>query len=164
MRMSSVLHACETRLILFAWTLTMGLLLPWGAQAQERVERDGVVLYWGLVPAALVSQQHALQEMHGGPPPGGGKLNHLVVALFDSASGRRLDDAIVRAQLIETSIADAPAKYLTPMAINGLASYGQVFGMVHEGPYRFRIVVELPARSKKIEYDITAASQLGGKR
>lgn len=164
MRSFSVLRAGKSALLMSAWTLAMGLVLSSGAQAQDRVEHDGVVLYWGMVPAAVVSQQHALQELHGRPPPGGGKLNHLVVALFDSASGRRLDDAVVRAQLIETGVADAPAKYLTPMPMNGLASYGQVFGMVHEGPYRFRIVVELPARAKRIEYDITAVSQLGGKR
>lgn len=105
-----------------------------GVSAQERLERDGIVLYWGVVPAAIVSQQHALSELHGRAPVGGGKVNHLVVALFDAKSGLRIEDAIVRAQLSEPGIVQEPAKYLPPMPINGVGSYGQLFGMVYGGP------------------------------
>lgn len=128
--------------------------------AQERVERDGVVLYWGLVPSALASQQHPQEDLHGGRPPGGGKLNHLVVALFDAGSGARIDNAVVRAQLSEPGIVDAPAKYLLPMTVNGQASFGQVFGMVYGGPYRFRLYVQLPQRPQELQFDIQAQSQL----
>lgn len=134
------------------------------AHAQERLEREGVVLYWGLVPSAVVSQQHAEQDLHGGSPKGGGKINHLVVALFDAKSARRIEDAVVRAQLSETGIVDEPPKYLPPMPVNGQASYGQLFGMVRGGPYRFRVWVKLPQRAQEIEFNIQAASQLGGSR
>lgn len=139
-----------------------GLLLSWpaGSWAQERIERDGVVLFWGLVPSAIVSQQHAAEELHGGPPAGGGKINHLVVALFDAKSSRRIDNAIVRAQLSESGIVDAPAKYLPPMPVNGQASYGQLFGMVYDGPYRFRVTVKLPDRPDELQFDLQARPQL----
>ena len=129
--------------------------------AEERAERDGVVLYWGLVPEAIVSQQHAIDELHGGRPRGGGKINHLVVALFDAKTGRRIDDAIVRAQLSESGIVDEAPKYLPPMPVNGVSSYGQLFGMVHDGPYRFHVWVKLPDRPAEIEFRINAATQLG---
>ncbi|MEJ7930217.1 hypothetical protein WG922_09540 [Ramlibacter sp. AN1015] len=130
------------------------------AGAQERMEREGVVLYWGLVPSALVSQPHAQEDLHGGRPPGGGRLNHLVIALFDARSGARIDNAVVRAQLSEPGIVDAPAKYLVPMPVNGQASFGQVFGTVYGGPYRFRVYVQLQQRPQEIQFDFQAQSQL----
>lgn len=117
-------------------------------------------LYWGLVPAAIVSQQHAAQDLHGGPPAGGGRINHLVLALFDRNSGRRIDDAVIRAQLTEPGIVPEPFKYVPPMPINGVGSYGQWFGMVREGPYRFRVLVKLPDRAGDLEFDVTSAAQL----
>lgn len=142
------------------FTFSMGLLLALAASiasAQSRLERDGIQLYWGLVPAAVVSQKHALEEMHGALPKDGGQNHHLVIALF-RRDGTRIADAVVRAQLSEAGIVDAPAKYLTPMAIDGQASYGQVFSTAKGGPYRFRIWVKLPDRSAEIEFAIAAWS------
>ncbi len=148
--MSSVL---KTAVALIAALLPFALAL---AQPQARVERDGVVLYWGLVPAAVVSEKHALQEMHGVVPPTG-ETHHLVIALF-RRDGKRVADAVVRAQLSETSVVDAPPKYLTPMVIDGQATYGQVFSVAKRGPYRFRLWVKLPERADEIGYAISAWS------
>lgn len=130
------------------------------AHGQGRIERDGIALYWGLVPSALVSQQHAQKELHGKRPGGGGRLSHLVVALFDAGSGARIDDAVVRDQLSEPGIAEGPPSYLVPMPVNGQSSYGQVFGTVYGGPYRFRVSVQLPQRPRELQFDIDAQSQL----
>lgn len=127
------------------------------ASAQARQEREGVQLYWGLVPAAVVSQKHALEEMHGAIPKDGGQNHHLVIALF-RRDGTRIADAVVRAQLSEVGIVDSPPKYLTAMVIDGQASYGQVFSMAKDGPYRFRAWVKLPDRSSEIEFAISAWS------
>ena len=128
------------------------------ALAQNRLERSGITLYWGLVPAAVVADKHALAELHGGPPKGGGQVHHLVVALYDSANGRRIEDAIVRAQLSEAGIVDGPAKYLVPMKVNDQATYGQVFGVANDGPYRFRLWVRLPPRTDEIAFAFAAWS------
>ena len=125
--------------------------------AQARLEREGVVLYWGLVPAAVVSQKHALEEMHGVVPRDGGQNHHLVVALF-GRDGARIADAVVRAQLSEIGIVDAPPKYLTPMSVDGQASYGQLFSTAKDGPYRFRVFVKLPNRGPEIEFAVSAWS------
>ena len=130
------------------------------ARAQERVERDGLVLYWGLVPEAIVSQQHALSELHGGRPAGGGKVYHLVLALFDAATGRRIEDAVIRAQLSESGVVAEAPKYVPPMSVNGVESYGQLFGMVHDGPYRFRISIQVPRQRRETEFVIQASPQL----
>ena len=128
------------------------------AFSQSQLDRDGVTMYWGLVPAAVVSDKHALNQLHGGVPQDGGQVHHLVVALFDSKTGTRIDSAVVRAQLSETGVIDAPAKYLPPMAIDGRMSFGQFFSVVKEGPYRFRIFVKLADRAREIEYPISVAS------
>ena len=78
------------------WLLLLLAAVLNPALAQNRIERSGVTLYWGLVPAAVVADKHALAELHGGPPRGGGQVHHLVVALYDNASGRRIEDAVVR--------------------------------------------------------------------
>lgn len=129
--------------------------IPALASAQSRLEQGGVVLYWGLVPAAVVSQQHALDDMHGGRPVGGGTVNHLVVALFDAKTGSRIDNAVVQAQLSEPGIVDSPPKYLTPMPVNGQASYGQLFGMTGNRSYNFRVTVQLPQAPRTIVYNVS---------
>jgi hypothetical protein len=140
------------------WLLVLACLLAGTALAQSRQERAGLTMYWGLVPAAVVAERHPGEELHGGAPKGGGQVHHLVVALYDTASGRRVEDAIVRAQLSEAGIVDAPPKYLLPMKVNEQASYGQVFGMAKDGPYRFRIFVKLPQRPGEIEFAVSARS------
>jgi hypothetical protein len=146
------------RSILFTLSTMLVLALAASvASAQSRQEREGVLFYWGLVPAAVVSQKHALEEMHGVVPKDGGQNHHLVVALF-RRDGTRIADAVVRAQLSEIGIVDAPPKYLTPMVIDGQASYGQLFSTAKDGPYRFRTWVKLPDRSAEIEFAISAWS------
>jgi hypothetical protein len=120
--------------VLFAMLLLA--IAPTLALGQARQVREGVVLYWGLVPAAVVAEKHALEEMHGAVPRDGGQNHHLVIALFN-ADGKRIVDAVVQAQLHEVGIVDAPRKYLTPMVIDGQASYGQLFSTVKDGPYQF---------------------------
>lgn len=128
------------------------------AMAQARLDKEGVVIYWGLVPAAVVSERHALDEMHGGRPGGGGQLHHLVIAVYDSASGRRIDNAVLRAQLSESGLVDEAPRYLTPMSIDGQMSYGQIFSVAKAGPYRFRVWVRPPGRATEIEFAISAYS------
>jgi hypothetical protein len=125
--------------------------------AQARLEREGVVLYWGLIPAAIASERLDLEESHGAPSPGGGRPHHLLVALF-RADGSRITDAVVRAQLKEVGIVDSPPKYLTPMVING-----QVFTSVLSGRVYFRVLVKLVDRTNDIEYRISVSTpHIGG--
>lgn len=124
------------------------------AAAQGRQERDGVVLFWGLVPGEIAARQPS--PMHGVDPALRG-LRHLVVALFD-AKGARIADATVQAQLREPGVVNAPTKSLSPMTVNGQASYGQYFEPVMSGPYHFHIRVTLPGRVDEIEFTVDAAT------
>jgi hypothetical protein len=146
------------RLATTTWLLLLLATMLSPVLAQSRLERSGVTLRWKLELADIVADKHALAELHGGPPRGGGQVHHLVVALYDSATGRRIEDAVVRAQLSETGIVNEPPKYLPPMKVNDQASYGQVFGVAKDGPYRFRLWVRLPQRTDEIEFAIQARS------
>jgi hypothetical protein len=146
------------RLATTTWLLLLLATMLSPVLAQSRLERSGVTLRWKLELADIVADKRALAELHGGPPTGGGQAHHLVVALHDSATGRRIEDAVVRAQLSETGIVDEPAKYLLPMKVNDQASYGQVFGVAKDGPYRFRVWVRLPQRTEEIEFAVQAWS------
>jgi hypothetical protein len=143
----------------FATTMWLLLLLATMLSpvlAQSRLERSGVTLRWKLDLADIVADKRALAELHGVPPKG--QAHHLVVALYDSTTGRRIEDAVVRAQLREGGVIDEPAKVLLPMKVNDQASYGQIFGAARAGPYRFRVWVRLPQRTDEIEFAIKARS------
>lgn len=122
----------------FAATTVLLATMLSPALAQSRLERSGITLYWGLVPAAAVAYKHALAEQHGGPPQSGEQGDLVVLVPYDIVNGRRIDDAVVRVELSATGIVDEPVKYLVPMRVNDQAGYGKVFGVVKEGPYRFR--------------------------
>ena len=53
-------------------------LAPWQVSAQARMERDGVTLYWGLVPGAVLEDKHALADLHGGARGDGGSRGAIV--------------------------------------------------------------------------------------
>lgn len=125
------------------------------AASQGRLERDGVVLYWGIVPAEITWTRHP-EAMHGIAPKGGDRLEHLVVALF-RGDGTRISEAQVRAQLTEVGVVAAPPKTLEPMTINGQASFGQYFETVMSRPYRFHVKVKLADRSDEIQYRLDAS-------
>lgn len=140
------------------WLFLLSATMLSPVLAQSRLERSGVTLLWKLELADIVADKRALAELHGVPPKGGRQAHHLVVALYDSAGGRRIEDAVVRAQLSEEGVVDEPAKYLQPMKVNDQPSYGQIFGAAKTGPYRFRVWVRLPQRTDEIEFAIQARS------
>ena len=64
------LPATRRRSATTAWLLLLLTTMLSPALAQSRLERSGVTLYWGLVPAAVVADKHALADLHGGPRVG----------------------------------------------------------------------------------------------
>lgn len=134
------------------------------ALGQNRQEREGLLMYWGVVPAAVVSQQHALAELHGGPPSGDGRLHHLVVALFDAKTGERLDNAVVRAQLREIGVVEETPKYLLPMRINDVMTYGALFRTVRDGPYGLRVLVQPPGGGQEVVFEVATSARHADER
>ena len=126
------------------WVL--GLIAVGAAAAAETGSRqvvDGVAVYFGLMPGELVRghpRQHPESGMHGGVPVG---ESHLLVALFDDKTGKRIDGAKVTATVMGPERLNL-RKALEPMTVAGAITYGNYFSLTGPGPYRIAVRVRLP--------------------
>ena len=103
-------------------------------------ERHQVVgassVYLGVIPVQLVKEHPG---MHGVKTPRG-QSYHILVALFDRTSGKRITDAKVKATVSFPGTKKV-TKELEPMR-GDLISYGNYFMMQEPGVYRIRIEIE----------------------
>lgn len=117
---------------------------------------DGIAVYLGIVPAEVIlghSPAHAESEMHGGVPRGRHR-DHLVIALFEGASGQRISDARVTATVAEIGLA-GETKSLDPMQIAGTTTYGNYFEMASRGVYRVRVQIRRPGNVGVVKAEFT---------
>ena len=120
-------------------------------QGQHRVVK-GIVVYLGVIPAAILQKElkgQADPKMHDGAPPGG-HVYHVMVALFDQATGRRISDAEVAMNVSDLFEPTAHVK-LEPMAIGGTLAYGNYVDLPGTGPYRLTVFVRLQGMPDTIE-------------
>lgn len=117
---------------------------------------DGVAVYFGIVPAELVRghpPEHPEGQMHGGVPVG---ENHVMVALFDDKTGKRITRAEVTATITGPGSFNAKKK-LEPMIIAGAATFGNYFSMLGPGPYRIEVRIRLPGAARELRTTFTWA-------
>ncbi len=101
----------------------------------------GMSVYLGVIPAQLTQKEHP--GMHGGSDKE--HRYHVMVALFDVKSGKRIDDARVTATVAVLGLG-GHTKDLEPM-LGGALSYGNYFVM-HK-PEMYRILVEIKRGKNK---------------
>lgn len=103
---------------------------------------DGVAVYIGVMPVEIIlghPRTHSEGIMHGGVASGKNRY-HLVVALFDEASGKRISGAGIKARVSEFGLA-GQEKELDPMVIADTVTYGNYFAMPNPGPYRIHLEI-----------------------
>lgn len=113
---------------------------------------DGVAVYLGVVPAEIVQghpKEHTEAQMHGGPPDMRGRY-HVMVALFEQATGERITDAQLTATVGALGLAGAEKK-LERMIVAGATTYGNYFAMPNPGPYRIDISIRQPGKARDIQ-------------
>jgi len=118
------------------------------AATQDQVV-DGVAIYFGIVPSGIVwghPREHPESEMHGGVPPG---ESHLMVALFDDKTGKRIENATVTARVTGDRGLDLQ-KPLEAMVVGGKLTYGNYFKLLGAGPYRIEIRIKHPGAAREI--------------
>lgn len=129
------------------------LTAAFAADSSQHKVVHGVAIYLGVFPAEMIlghPRAHTEAEMHGGVPAGQHQ-QHVVVALFDDATGKRITGAIVKANVSEIGLSGVQKK-LEPMLIAGTVSYGNYFNMpVTSNPYRIQVRIELPGVADVIE-------------
>lgn len=150
------MKACQLKTLVRTAVLSIAALAASAAFAADTATHKvvhGVAIYLGVLPAEMIlghPKSHSEAEMHGGVPAGQHQ-QHVVVALFDQASGKRISGAKVSARVHEINLAGTQKK-LEPMLIAGTVSYGNYFNMpAANNPYRIRVLIELPGVAGVIE-------------
>ena len=89
--------------------------------------------------------------MHGGIPSGAHEY-HVVAAVFDSASGARVTDAAVTAQVSGLGLSGATKK-LDPMEIGGTTTYGTFFALPGRDLYTVSVSVQRAEAVRPVRLD-----------
>ena len=133
---------------------------PLAAQTGQPLRAGGMDIFYGLIPAEIILGLPAGQSeprMHGGAP-GWGEQFHLIVTLFEQASGKRIHDATVKAAVFDARVRGkrlgGPQKRLEPMLFAGAASYGNYFNMPGPARYRIELEIQRPGKSEIVKLSI----------
>ncbi|WP_018317123.1 hypothetical protein [Bradyrhizobium sp. WSM2793] len=147
-----------------SWRAVIALLLgalcliPATSSLAAAAENDlwkttgGVSVYLGVVPAEIVKGLHPTsateRPMHGRIPKGAHEY-HLVAAVFDAASGARVSDAVVTAEVFGLGLS-ASRKKLEPMQIAGTTTYGGFVDLPGYDLYTVKLTVERGGASPSV--------------
>ena len=126
----------------------VALFLPTWAQADSagHLMDRGIDVYYAVFPAEMIrghEKQHPEATMHGGMPRSG-KAYHLMVALFEATTKRRITDAQVVAKVGEIGLS-AEEKKLEPFVVAGALTYGNYFKITLNANYRVEVNVHTPS-------------------
>ena len=138
----------------FAMMLVLASLVIRAGEDKQHKIVDGVSVYVGVLPAEILlghPKEHHEREMHGGVPAGTNRY-HVVVALFDAASGQRVTNAQVKIGGASIGMAATRMK-AEPMLVNSLVTYGNYVSLPGQGPYKIQIEIRRPGVSKLIEVE-----------
>lgn len=136
------------------------LSLVWADVAAAQDTRQsktagGMTVYLGVVPAEIVkglgAAGHERGPMHGRVPKGA-HAYHIVAGVFDSASGARVADAAVKAQVSGIGLSGIK-KNLDRMEIAGTTSYGGFFDLPGRDLYTIRLTIERPGQPTPVDME-----------
>jgi hypothetical protein len=148
---STAVRRIATRLL--AGIILAGMLAGFGGPAAALADDnyrtgDGLAAYLGVQPAQIVRghpSAHPERRMHGGPPAGRHDY-HLVVAVFDAASGARIEDAEVTAVVSGLGHVGRTSIRLEPMRLADAVTYGGFVTL--PGTDQYTIAVEVLRRGQ----------------
>jgi hypothetical protein len=100
------------------------------------------------LPAEIIKGQPV---MHGGTPAGRHE-HHIVVAIFDAASGARVSDATVTAKVSPLGLSGSE-KALETMNIADTVTYGGFFNLPGADLYTIRVSVRRPGPQQPVVLD-----------
>jgi hypothetical protein len=139
-------------------TLALALLVLTAACNKQEAPRnsqvvDGVAIHLGVVPSRNDRGdpgRHAEPTMHS-PVPAAGRSDHVVVALFEDSTGKRIEDAQVIGSITEITMG-SDRKTFQRMRINGTITYGSyMFNMPPGRDYHLKLWIRRPGNQKAIE-------------
>ena len=140
----------------FAFATLCFFAISWGSMAVAADDTTyklagGLAVYIGVVPAEIVRGHpsgHTEKTMHGGAPRGAHEY-HVVAAIFDAASGARVSDAAVTAQISGLGLSGTKKK-LDPMEIASTVTYGGFFDLPGRDLYTIGLTIERPGQPRPV--------------
>lgn len=116
----------------------------------------GLSVYLGVLPAEMVRghpEDHPEETMHGGIPRGA-HTHHVIVAIFDSANGKRVEDAVVTARVSPLALGSV-SRRLEAMEIAETVTYGNYFDFPGRDAYRIAISISRPAAPSPVNLEFS---------
>jgi len=126
------------------------------AESESYREVDGIAVYLGVIPSEIAGSRHRTREertMHGGAPTGPSSY-HVLVAVFDQATGERLKGLSVKAT-VHAHGQTTSTKPLEPMTVAGALSYGNYFAMPGSGEHQISVEILRPGAAQAVRADFT---------
>lgn len=132
----------RTWVVLGAAFACMLVIAPGGAAAADGLQKTigGYSIHVGVVSAGIMAfrDDHGELRMHGGVPAGLDQ-HHVLVSLFDAASGARVADAEITARVYGPR--EPEEKRLQHVPLGGEIAYGNFFRMRQGERYRIELMV-----------------------
>lgn len=129
------------------------VIAPGGAAAADGLQKTvgGYSIYVGVVSAGIMAfrQDHGELRMHGGVPAGLDQ-HHVLVSLFDAASGARVADAEVTAR-VSAPKRQTEEKRLLHVPLGGEIAYGNFFRMRQAERYRIELTIRRASSPGAVE-------------
>ncbi len=140
-------------LFVVSFFLTSSAAVAADSEHHQRV--DAMDIYLGVIPAEITQD---ISGEHGGKNHE--TRYHVLVAIFDVQTGKRITDAKVLASVSEPDGEVLERKNLEPMLIMDAPSYGNYFRMTTLGKHSLRFKILDPARkyAVKVEFFFVRAT------
>lgn len=143
----------KTRSALAAAFVCALVIAPGGAADGDGLQKTvgGYSIYVGVVAAGIMAFRldHGELRMHGGVPAGLDQ-HHVLVSLFDAASGARVADAEVTAR-VSAPKRQTEEKRLLHVPLGGEIAYGNFFRMRQGERYRIELTIRRASSPGAVE-------------
>jgi cytochrome c5 len=121
------------------------------AGGQDVAVVGGMTVYFGVMAGDLIrSHPKEYPQIASKLPQLAPAQDYVTISLFDTASRRRIDDAIVKAR-VSTGAVAGPEETLQPMSIGNSLSYGNFFTMSALGPLQVTVDVWRPGLAAVVQ-------------
>ena len=105
---------------------------------------DGISIHMGLMPVKTLRRYPDRYPKHAKAKiPTGKNVYHLMLALFDQRSGKRITDAYVEATVRPLGLS-GPTRHLHPVVVAGVITYCNYFKMSPTQTYRVLVNIRGP--------------------
>lgn len=152
------------KLTKFLMVMVVGLLTlassgAYADQLNRSVTKSDLTVHFGIVPAekARSVDRGTSEPVEPASAPGLSSY-HLVVALFDKATGERISDATMNATVTgpgPKSRSRTQVKPLQEVKANGMVTYGNYFDMPWRGRYRIDLSITRKDSSRPTNVRLT---------